>query len=173
MALSATVAAPPKTAIHADQAITTSGHATLAFYLADSTTGQAATYSVDMGAGNVERGMAVKRLLQSTSKGKGAREELLRNDMNLGPHLFTLNVSGLLRVNKLVLEPDMPARPGGWRLAVQVELALEKFLVGVASSDVGPLNTARLQLLFSLVGFLVQEQINNDILKASPPMQCT
>ncbi len=38
------------------------------------------------------------------------------------------------------------------------------------ASDVGEVNQARLQLLFSLVGFLVQQEINDSVLKDGFPL---
>jgi hypothetical protein len=40
----------------------------------------------------------------------------------------------------------------------------------VLASDVGEVNQARLQLLFSLVGFLVQQEINDSVLKDGFPL---
>jgi hypothetical protein len=42
----------------------------------------------------------------------------------LGPHLFTVGITGEIAANKLALEPDAPARPGSWRLGISMELLL-------------------------------------------------
>ena len=43
--------------------------------------------------------------------------------MALGEHLFTLSLSGELLVKDLKLEHDLPDRPEGWRLALQMKVS--------------------------------------------------
>lgn len=43
--------------------------------------------------------------------------------MALGEHLFTLSLSGELSVRDLQLEHDLPDRPEGWRLALQMKVS--------------------------------------------------
>lgn len=95
MGLQANVSAPPATSIDVKRGVVTEGAATLSFFLANATSGSG-------GAG------------AAASASGPAR----------GPHLFTLEVAGQLAASRLALEPDTPARPAGYRLAVDMQLVL-------------------------------------------------
>lgn len=164
--------------------------------------GTAAAVDASTGAAGATFGRTARRGDSSTAE--------------LGPHLFTVGITGEIAANKLALEPDAPARPGSWRLGISMELLLSSLrsqartyaaigskeaagtcimccmmagtpplccclvvalrdgcvgshcgadpdaegsdllLPQVLSSDVGEVNEARLQLLFSVVAFLLQ-----------------
>ena len=127
------MAAPPNTSIDASRGVVTSGNLTLAFHLAPDQAPDVATVH--------DQPSASRRALHAAGEGGrqpagggdgsggGARfgnsrsgEEL--SGEKLGPHLFTVGITGEIAASTLALEPDEPARPGSWRLGLTMELLL-------------------------------------------------
>ncbi|KAK9819379.1 hypothetical protein WJX81_003680 [Elliptochloris bilobata] len=155
MGLQANVSAPPATAVDVKHGVVTSGAATLSFYLAG-TGPDSSRQAANAAAGEVQDAADLTR--------SAARRE------DRGPHLFTLEVAGELQASKLALEPFGPERPHSYRLAVGMQLVLPALKVRVLHSDVGQVDEGRLQLLASIVAFLVQAQINDGLLRDGFPL---
>ncbi|CAL5226835.1 g9699 [Coccomyxa viridis] len=157
MSVQVNVASPPTTSINPSRGVVTSGNITLAFHLLPDEAGSHSAVREDStGVGSAVG--ASRKLLQQEQVGKK------------GAHLFTMGISGEIRASKLQLEPDAPDRPDSYRLGVTMELVMDSLKIQVLSSDVGEVIEARLELLVSLVAYLLQAEINQSVLKDGFPL---
>lgn len=182
------VTAPPDTAMRAARGVSSTGNATLAFYLVnDSAAAHApgsyaaeAAEPADLGvllsASDTDQDAMSedqRRLLGEWSLTNWNASSLLGAGPGLvaqGKHLFTLNVGGELVAKNIGIEPDLPARPEGFRLRIAMELVKSSLFIGVAQSDVGDINEDRLRVIMTLAAFLVEAKINGEILKDGFPL---
>ncbi|CAL8464093.1 g3628 [Coccomyxa elongata] len=180
MGVQVSIAAPPNTSINTSRGVVTFGNLTLAFHLAPDEAQDESSWTDDYSPtatnsrGQTADEAAAEQLLAAGASDTWGTRQGRRSEGNLGAktgaHLFTVGINGEIVASRLKLEPDVPDRPDSYRLGITMELNLDSLRTQVLGSDVGEVNQARLQLLFSLVGFLVQQEINQSVLKDGFPL---
>ena len=199
MGMLAHVTAPPDTVIRAAQGVSSSGNATLAFYLVGDSLAVQPGGGKPSSAADQSHGIEASVLNAQTSAefhrgGLNGREVLSDSQKRVlkawslsafnasqltsartsadayGKHLFTLKVGGELVAKEITIEPDLPLRPEGYRLRVAMELVKSSLYIGVEKSDIGDINEDRLMSIMTVAAFLVEAKINDEILKDGFPL---
>lgn len=183
MGLLAHVTNPPDTSMVASKGVSSTGNATLAFYLAENATDDLLSDTSSSSLDDPELAQLIGSVhsqlfepMQNLDAGSlsgfnvsglyNARRELGAR----GKHLFTLNVGGELVAKEIKIEEDLPQRPGSWRLRVLMELVKDSLSISVGESDIGTINEDRLRTLMTVAAFLVEAKINDEILKDGFPL---
>lgn len=81
-----------------------------------------------------------------------------------GDHLFTLDLSVELVASNITFVPVSRDKPDVFRLAVTMHIVQGSLWHRVVDTTVGPLDESGLDFLIGLVGFLVEQEVNGDIL---------